>query len=282
LHYDLLLTHLAFSEKAQLALCKLEASGNLVNMTKRIKTDKGSLKIVEVTGLPEKIWSKVGSYKGQQWGLPSNMALLGNLIGAEKTTTLYIMNDSAERNIHLRTLLIKPLKSKNPDVRLAAIRWIVYSWGRVRGKRGKEESWVSELRDYQPTVVDSFIKAKGKDRVASWSKVLGFADSNKYAIYDARVAMSLNAILDDIGHENRFVMPPPSAGDLPTYFTTMKAHVKAKFAGKRPMYYGYTEYMDLLRDLVAKGLAKNVLDAEMRLFASSDTLSQKYASKYNL
>ncbi len=251
-------------------------------MTKRTKTSKGSLKIVQVTGLPEKIWRKVGSYKGQNWRLPSNMALLGNLIGAEKTTTLYLMDDSAERNIHLRTLLTKPLKSKNPDVRLAAIRWIVYSWGGVRGVRGKEEAWVGELKNYQPSVVEEFIKEKGKDRIASWSKVLGFADSNSYAIYDARVAMSLNAILDDIGHTHRFYMPPPSAKDLPKYFTHMKAHIKQVFAGKRQMYYHYIEYMELLNYVVEKGLAKNVLDAEMRLFASSDTLSQKYATKYNL
>jgi hypothetical protein len=48
------------------------------------------------------------------------------------------------------------------------------------------------------------------------------------------------------------------------------------------MYYHYEEYMDLLRSVVDKGLAINVLDAEMRLFANSDRLSQQYATKYNL
>lgn len=251
-------------------------------MTQRIKTDKGRLKLIEVTGMTEKIWRKVGSYAGQYWRLPRNKGLLGSLIGPEKVTTLYLMGDSAERNIHLRTLLVKPLKSRNPAVRLDAIRWIVYSWGGVRGKRGKEEAWVDELKNYQPDVVEKFINEKGKDRIASWSKVLGFADSSSYAIYDARVAMSLNAILDDIGHTHRFYMPPPSAKDLPKYFTHMKAHIKQVFAGKRQMYYYYEEYMDLLGDVVKKGLAKNVLDAEMRLFASSDVLSQQYATKYNL
>ena len=251
-------------------------------MKQRIKKDKGRLKLIEVTGMTEKIWRKVGSYAGQHWRLPNKQALLAKLIGGESTTNLYLMQDSAERNIHLRTLLVKPLKSKNPEVRLEAIKWIVYSWGGVRGKRGKEEAWVGELKNYQPEVVDNFIKEKGKDRIASWSKVLGFADSSKYAIYDARVAMSLNAILDDIGHTHRFYMPPPSATDLPHYFKHMKTHIKQVFAGRRQMYYHYEEYMDLLRSVVDKGLAINVLDAEMRLFANSDRLSQQYATKYNL
>jgi hypothetical protein len=250
-------------------------------MSKQAK-DVGRIRLDLVDGLPEKIWSKIGNYDTQIWRLPPNKALLASLVGGEETFSLYAMTDSAKRNIHLRTLLSKPLRSKNEKVRLAAIKWVVYSWGRVRGKRGSEEVWPEQLKNYSTTVVDEFIKTQKNKRVASWSKVLAFVDSSKYAIYDARVAVTLNSVLDEISNDNRFFMPPPSAGDLPQIFQEMKVHVAKRYVNKRPMYLGYREYMDLLNVAVEKKLAINVLDAEMRLFANFDIYANKYAARHGM
>lgn len=246
------------------------------------KKDAGRVRLDLVEGLPEKIWSKIGSYDEQVWRLPKNKALLANLVGEQKTNDLYAIAGSAERNIQLRTLLSKPLKSNDESMRLAAIKWVVYSWGRVRGKRGSENVWPEQLKKYDPAVIDEFIKTQKNKRVASWSKVLAFADSRKYAIYDARVAVTLNSVLDEIGDANRFFMPPPSAGDLPEIFREMKVHVAKRYAKKRRMYLGYLEYMDLLHVAVEKKLAENVLDAEMRLFANFDIYANKFAARHGM
>jgi hypothetical protein len=235
-----------------------------------------------ITDLPEKIWNDIGSYEDQEWDLPEDKKLLAKIVGEQATDELYAISDSAERNIHLRSLLSKPLKDKNLDIRLAAIEWVVYDWGNVRGKSEKHEKWPEQLKNYKPDVIEDFISANYRDRIASWSKVLGFADCNTYAIYDARVAMSLNTILDNTGYKNRFYMPPPSSTKLKTLFSNIKKHVGEQYSGKQPAYLGYFDYMDLLNAVVEKKLAKNVLEVEMRLFAHGMTFAKKYADKHNL
>jgi hypothetical protein len=235
-----------------------------------------------VTDLPEKIWKEIGSYENQEWDLPEDKTLLATIVGDAATNELYAINDSAQRNIHLRSLLSQPLKVKDKSIRLAAIEWVVYDWGNVRGKSEKHESWPDQLKNYEPDVIENFISANYRDRIASWSKVLGFADCNTYAIYDARVAMSLNTILDNTTYKNRFYMPPPSSTKLSGLFSNIKKHVSKQYSGKQPAYLGYFDYMDLLNALVAKKLAKNVLEVEMRLFAHGMTFAKKYAEKHDL
>ena len=235
-----------------------------------------------VTDLPEIIWNDVGTYEEQEWDLPDDKSLLASIVGATHADDLYNISNSAERNIHLRSLLSKPLKSKDMAIRKAAIEWVVYDWGNVRGKSEKHESWPEKLMNYEHDVVESFISANYQDRIASWSKVLGFADCHKYAIYDARVAMSLNAILDNTDYKYRFYMPPPSSTKLSSLFSDIKKHVAKKYSGKKPTYLGYFDYMDLLNAIVAKNLAKNVLEIEMRLFAHGMTFAEKYAAKHGL
>ena len=167
-------------------------------------------------------------------------------------------------------------------IRLKAMRWVIYDWGHVRGRRGSERDWPEQFGNYEASVIESFIEEHHKVRIASWSKALAFADSTKYAIYDARVAMSLNSILDKIGHDRKFYMPPPSSDDLGEVFTNVRKHVSALYAVKKPAYMGYTEYMRLLNAFVSEKLAPNVLDAEMRLFANSDLHAGHYKTRHGL
>ena len=235
-----------------------------------------------IPNLVEKIWYEIGDYEGHDWDLPKDQSLLEKIVGADETNKLYAISNSAEQNIYLRTLLSKPLKHEDYAVRLTAIEWVVYDWGNVRGSSQKHEKWPNELKQYDPQDIETFIAKKYKDRVASWSKVLSFAESETYAIYDARVAMSLNALLDKAGYKQRFYMPQPSSQKLFKLFSNIKDHVGKQYAGRRPRYLGYFDYLDLLKAIVSKGLAKNILEVEMRLFAKAYELAQEYAKKYGI
>jgi hypothetical protein len=235
-----------------------------------------------IPNLPELIWSEIEGYGNHEWDLPEKPELLEAIVGDAAATEIYSITDHAECNVRLRQILSPYLKSNDMAVRLAAIEWVVYDWGNVRGKSEKHESWPKKLEKFEPDVIKQFISANYKDRIASWSKVLGFADSSTYAIYDARVAMALNAILDKTNYENRFYMPPPSSQKLGGLFSHIKEVVGRIYLGRQVRYLGYFDYMDLLNAMVAKGLSPNILEVEMRLFAHGMTFAKEYAVKHNL
>ena len=232
----------------------------------------------------KQIAARTPGYEGHKWRLPSNQTPLATIAGKEPTARLYEIEkkDSVQANILLRDLLIGPLRSKDMDQRRAAIKWILYSWGGIGGESDKEDQWPKELQKYEPKVIDEFIENHYTDRIASWSKVLAFADSSRYAIYDARVVMSLNAILDNIGYKNRFRMPQSRVENLNPIFSRIKKHVAEIYNGRRPTYMGYFDYMDLLHAMVEEGAGKSVLDLEMRLFANSESFANSYIEKHGL
>lgn len=235
--------------------------------------------------LLEQISARIKACEWHDWGLPKKKSLLEPIVGKEDVDTLYKIhkNDSRQANVHVRDLLRGPLKSADMDLRLKAMIWVIYDWGKVRkAKSEKHKQWPSTFENYQPEVIEDFIARNRKDRIASWSKVLAFADQTRYAIYDARVAMSLNAILDDVGYRYRFDVPPPSSDLLKPMFSHIKRHAKAVRTGKRPVYMNYFDYMELLHGMVAKGKAESVLDVEMRLFAYGELYANIYAEKHGL
>lgn len=235
-----------------------------------------------VPNLVESIWNAAPSYAGQIWDLPQDRSSLQRIVGAAETEYLYSISNSSEQNIYLRSLLATPLRSEHRQERLAAMVWVIYDWGNVRGRSEKHEAWPDELSKYSDHDVNAFISRKQGDRIASWSKVLAFADCMKYAIYDARVVMTLNAILDDFGYPQRFYMPPPSSKKLPKVFSEIKKQVSIFYGHKKVQYMGYFEYMNILHAIVEKNLASDVLTVEMSLFANSEKMANKYALKYGL
>ncbi|WP_396190583.1 hypothetical protein [Flavobacterium sp.] len=244
------------------------------------KEDVVRFRLDLVPNLAEKIWNEIGTYANQQWDLPENKELLTSIAGAEETEKLYALTDSAARNVELRALLSKPLKDYDFGRRLRAIEWVVYDWGNVRGKSEKHELWPKQLQNYEPEVITNFILENYQDRIASWSKVLAFADSAAYAIYDARVVMSLNVILDKLGHKQRFYMPSASSDKFNQVFSHIKAETAKVYANKTPVYMGYIDYLDLLNAIVRKRLAIDILEVEMSLFANAYDLAEEYIRKY--
>ncbi len=249
---------------------------------RRPKKDKGSIRLDAVPMLPNRIWNEIGNYSGQQWALPKDRTPLETLIGVAETNNLYGITNSAQQNIHLRSLLLDKLKDPAESVRNAAIQWIVSDWGGIISESDKHKSWGKELKTYSEMEVAAFIEKYYSDRVASWSKVLAFADYENHAIYDARVAMSLNVILDKVGYKDRFYMFSTRIDKFGEIFSHMKQYVGNQYVGRQPFYMGYNEYILLLKSMVAEGFTKDILDIEMRLFASAGALADEYDQKYGV
>lgn len=92
-----------------------------------------------------------------------------------------------EQNIALKTFLKDQWEIGDFDDRIKLATWIVSSWGGIHGNKS------STINQYVKAVTAGLIP-NSISGVASWSKIFAASDPCKFAIYDARVAASLNAI----------------------------------------------------------------------------------------
>lgn len=174
---------------------------------------------------------------------------------------------SAKWNKQLKMRLNNAWHRGSHSQRLLLAKWVVNVWGGVR--RNKE----STIELYVQRV------SKRKQRVpfggiSSYSKILSISNPNRYAIYDARVAASLNAIQLRAGSDPVVYFPIPAgqndavkrlAGDLP---------IKTSIAVRRDE--AYSAYLEVLREVRTK-MNQNcrLCELEMVLFAVAPRLSRE-------
>jgi hypothetical protein len=110
---------------------------------------------------------------------------------------------SFEREIEMKQLIGKQLniwqKSNNPSFKTLCL-WIIKDWGGI--KASKDEETFNCIKNFLSCPSPSF------NRISSTSKVGSFLYPEKFVIYDARVAYSLNWIIlsQDAG---KFYFPIP-------------------------------------------------------------------------
>ena len=129
------------------------------------------------------------------------------------------------------------------------------------------------LRKYTETSPEQLI-IKGSKGIASWSKALTVIDPARYAIYDARVAMSLNAlqIIDSIDDAKYF--PPLKGRNTLINFFQIKIQPTLSQWDKFDDQEFYSYYLDVL-NIVAHKLGGKTThhDIEMLLFSHAEELS---------
>lgn len=92
-----------------------------------------------------------------------------------------------EKNVELKIHLHNQWRSSNSQERMNLSKVIVSDWGGVKNNKSETlQSYINEIEKLSPST-----PLKG---VASYSKIFAIADMNAYTIYDARVAVCLNAI----------------------------------------------------------------------------------------
>lgn len=113
-----------------------------------------------------------------------------------------------KKNIYLKQNLKKKLMVDDEDDFLDVAYWIIQQWGGIRSY-GKTKANDVELKNLR-----NMLKMKKPDirqirfeAISSLSKVASFLNPNQYAIFDSRVAYSLNWLLFLYAQDKLFRQP---------------------------------------------------------------------------
>lgn len=158
--------------------------------------------------------------------------------------------------------------------KLMLVNWIVRDWGGIRGNKNETlKQYIEEINQGQyPS------KIKG---VATYSKILSFMDPQKFAIYDARVAISLNAIqlISGVKKGVAFCYLPGRNAALNLFRKEPSTHINVLGDGGWQKINSDDCYAMYIRSLKAASKIignENLYELEMSLFADAERLSQIY------
>lgn len=186
------------------------------------------------------------------------------------------------QNVELKLELSKLWKTGDAEKRAAIIKWVISDWGGIYGNSK------SKLAEYFKRAQEPSISAPLAG-IASYSKVLAAIDPNEFAIFDARVAVSLNAIQILGRSEQGIVFPYISGrnkitGDWSSKpkrgFSTIEKYKPKSLLKSHNNWIRinngdvYKTYMKLLKAISAD-VARPVYELEMLLFASAEMLALK-------
>jgi hypothetical protein len=177
-------------------------------------------------------------------------------------------------NRPLREALAPHLKAGDQRTLLLAC-WIIKDWGHIN--RGLQEvpEWMQAFGDFNEMNVTAFIATIGTKRISSWSKLLAFANHENHAIYDARTSVALNCALRNLGDSRQFDMPDSQNKTIKGARRRLLDDVPEPM---RPV--EYTDYIELLKTVVACNLSNSILSAEMVLFANAPHAAQQFVTEH--
>ena len=207
--------------------------------------------------------------KNYRWTLPNNV-LKG--FTPNENDSLY------KQNISLKKFITKEWKNNNYNSKKTIASWIVKDWGGIRSISEKR------LKEYEDRMKNNhnYTPLKG---IASYSKILAAAFPEDYAIYDARVAASLNAIQ----------LLNPSEGNIAFHYLAGRNNI----VGNKIKKIGFTEdqrysvknlispnhnflpinknniystYINLLKNIIQKNANFKLYECEMVLFSQAEDL----------
>ena len=172
-----------------------------------------------------------------------------------------------EKNISLKKELHKHwIKNKEPIKKGDLIEYYIKDWGGIRGNK-PDTMYEYRMKSSQELI------AKGKKGIASWSKALVVHNPLKYAIYDARVAVSINSlqIINELKEKTLFPVLSSQNRKI------RAANKKLKIISKKGSWQNYAEnefYKNYLKILscVSGELKTNISKVEMLLFSKVEEL----------
>jgi hypothetical protein len=176
-----------------------------------------------------------------------------------------------QNSLDLREFIHKKIKTKS-EKSSELQTWYVKYWGGVKTNRE------STFEDYLQTSSEDLIKKRGEKGIASWSKMLSVRDPSAFAIYDARVALSLNTIsLKKSSKPNLFFPQLPSRNKkIVEAQAFIKKYAKSKNLNSESEFYSH--YLCFLRQAVSDcGNQFDMQTAEMVLFANAEDLASHWS-----
>ena len=180
-------------------------------------------------------------------------------------------NNNYEKNIFLKE---NSSKIWNEGSKFDIAKWAIKNWGGIGGN--KNETIEKYLNEIENKNYPSYIKG-----VASYSKILSFIKPEEFAIYDARVAISLNAIQ---------LLSKSKTGVVFTYLTGRNNALtifrnseptKTKNLIKNgwqeiPKNDCYSIYLNYLKIVNSYFPTSKLYELEMSLFADAESLADRY------
>ena len=173
------------------------------------------------------------------------------------------------KNVVLKKELNKKWKeSQSVENKLILIKYYIATWGGIHTNSSES------MEEYSKLSASQLIKY-GKKGIASWSKAIVVHNPNEYAIFDARVAISLNCIQKLYGLNDAVLFPVlPSRNKIVALGNKLiKATAKSESWEKAYEENFYTQYLKIL-NYVAKELNSDISTIEMLLFAKAEELVQ--------
>lgn len=179
-----------------------------------------------------------------------------------------------KKNLALKTELHKKLQSINThEERREIFKYYISTWGGIHGN--SEET----LNTYTQSTSKQLI-AMGSSGIASWSKALCISQPSEFAIFDARVSSSLNAlqIINKTKDAKLYPVLTSRNNTIKKGIKLIKAHAKKEEWGVAPdreFYETYLRYLKSTTSAFEKNLSISVATIEMLLFAKAEELVKK-------
>lgn len=186
-------------------------------------------------------------------------------------------NDLYSRHVALKWHLAEHWSRSDFDEKVRIAQWLVKEWGGI--KRNRPETILGYVNQ-----ADAFRPATPFAGVASYSKILSIKDPAKFAIFDARVSIALNAIqlvmLRDGAIPSHslllFNMPPGQNRSVAKFAKAARRERLLKYGFRLVERDStYSTYLAVLLAVTGIAGAPSLLDAEMILFVRAERLSEE-------
>lgn len=176
------------------------------------------------------------------------------------------------KNVALKLALNKKWLAAEDDGKNEIIKYYISTWG---GIHGNSQENIKRYSNSDPSTLISL----GTNGVASWSKALCIYDPHKYAIFDARVSASLNALQILARSTNPKLFPVLTSRNK----TIVKANSKFENMANEEAWPRindneyYSRYLSLLKDVKSKihNVNAKIYTIEMLLFSKAEELVKK-------
>jgi len=171
-----------------------------------------------------------------------------------------------ELNLNLKKVLNRMFfKSSSRAERIAITKYYIYYWG------GIHSNAESKIEFYATEEVHKIIEL-GNKGIASWSKALTARNSKKYAIFDARVSVSLNGLIYNEFGKNGMYFPLLTTRNekIKKFHKDFRREIGREHYLSSDTFYEF--YLDIIH-AVAKECNTTISEVEMCLFAFAEEVA---------
>lgn len=181
------------------------------------------------------------------------------------SSSKYKGNSILDKNIELKKFLNGKYKKADKKLQFEITKYYISDWGHVYTNK------LDTLKMYAHEESQVIINL-GKKGVASWSKALTARDSKNFAIFDARVSVSLNGIIfQEYGIGGCFFPLLPSRNNrIVSFQKSLRGKINRNGYFSSETFYKF--YLSLIQS-VAEKCNVTISEIEMCLFAYAEEIA---------